>query len=452
MGEGERRAGAAMTDGDRHEEMSLSPAGRRPRSTLVGVTQSPITRRNMTGIRKLHSKGCPGREGGRCRCGGGYEASVFSKRDNKKIRKTFAREAEAKSWRRDALAALDKGAMRAPKPTTIKQAWASWYEGAKAGVIRTRSGDHFKPSALRSYERAMRLRVLPEFGANRLSDLTLPEVQAYVRELQAEGLNASTIKCTLLPLRALCKAAIQRGELAADPCSGVELPAVRGRRDRVADPAEAAKLIAALPESDRALWATATYAGLRRGELRALREKSIDLGAGVIRVERSWDRKAGEIAPKSAAGCRRVPIPTALRDYLTEHRMSSGRDGSDLAFGRTATEPFAPNSVQERADRAWSEAGLDRITLHECRHTFASLMIASGVNVNALKVFMGHANISTTLDRYGHLLPGSEAEAAGLLDGYLVAQQRQAEERAREADPVHESCLTGEQTGERIAS
>jgi hypothetical protein len=123
--------------------------------------------------------------------------------------------------------------------------------------------------------------------------------------------------------------------------------------------------------------------------------------------------------------------------------------GHEYAFGRTATQPFDAKRVQERADKAWEAAGLERITLHECRHTFAILMIASGVNVSALKVFMGHANINTTIDRYGHLLPGGEAEAADLLDEYLVAQQRQAEERAREADPVQESCLTGEQTGEQ---
>ena len=60
----------------------------------------------------------------------------------------------------------------------------------------------------------------------------------------------------------------------------------------------------------------------------------------------------------------------------------------------------------KRADKAWKKAGLERITLHECRHTFASLMIAAGVNAKALQTFMGHANISITLDRYGHLMPG----------------------------------------------
>ena len=80
--------------------------------------------------------------------------------------------------------------------------------------------------------------------------------------------------------------------------------------------------------------------------------------------------------------------------------------------------------LQRRADEAWAEAGLERITPHACRHTFASLMIAAGVNAKALSTFMGHTNISITLDRYGHLMPGSEEEAAGLLDAYLDGAAR----------------------------
>jgi hypothetical protein len=70
-------------------------------------------------------------------------------------------------------------------------------------------------------------------------------------------------------------------------------------------------------------------------------------------------------------------------------------------------------------------------------------MIAAGVNAKALSTFMGHANISITLDRYGHLMPGSEEEAAGLLDSYLAADRKRAEESARAAEPV----ATGAQTG-----
>ena len=87
-------------------------------------------------------------------------------------------------------------------------------------------------------------------------------------------------------------------------------------------------------------------------------------------------------------------------------------NNASLIFGRTATLPFVPNRLQERADEAWEVAGLEGLTPHACRHTFASLMIAAGVNAKALSTFMGHANISITLDRYGHLMPGSEEEAA----------------------------------------
>ena len=68
----------------------------------------------------------------------------------------------------------------------------------------------------------------------------------------------------------------------------------------------------------------------------------------------------------------------------------------------------------------WLAAGLVPIGPHECRHTFASLMIAAGVNAKALSTYLGHASISITLDRYGHLMPGNEAETAGLLDALIT--------------------------------
>lgn len=95
-------------------------------------------------------------------------------------------------------------------------------------------------------------------------------------------------------------------------------------------------------------------------------------------------------------------------------------------FGDDDHRPFNPKHLTERADEAWTEAKLHRITLHECRHTFASLMIAAGVNAKALSEYMGHANISITFDRYGHLMPGNEAQAADLLDAYLLRETETA--------------------------
>lgn len=169
----------------------------------------------------------------------------------------------------------------------------AFHVGAKAGTITNRSGDPYKPATLRSYERAMRLRILPEFGDVRQTELQRPDLQEFADGLLSEGLDPSTIKVTFLPLRAILRRAVSRGEVAANVCDGLELAAVRGRRDRVASPTEAETLLAVLPEQDRAVWATAMYGGLRRGELQALSSQRIDLATGVIRVEYGWDEKEG---------------------------------------------------------------------------------------------------------------------------------------------------------------
>jgi integrase len=396
------------------------------------------------GIRKRHSRGCSACAGGRCNCNAGYEAWVFSKRDGKKIRRSFAHKAEAKGWRADALAALSRGGLRAAKQTTLGQAWAAWLKGARHGSVTNRSGDPYKRSALRSYESGMRLRVLPQFADVRLADLQRFDLQEFADDLLADGLNPSTIQVTLLPVRAVYRRALSRGEVVTNPCSGLQLPAVRGRRERYATPAEAEALIGALPATDRPIWATAMYAGLRRGELQALRAEDVDLANGVIRVEFGWEYREGQIPLKSDAGRRKVPISAVLRDFLDARLADCRYSGTDRFFGLvTGARPFDPSKLTKRADQGWRDAGLERITLHECRHTFASLMIAAGVNAKALQSFMGHANISITLDRYGHLMPGSEAEAARLLDAYLSAQQERDEEAARAAGAV----LTGAPTG-----
>jgi integrase len=370
------------------------------------------------GIEVRHSRNCRWKRERNCPCNPGYRAVVFSKRDRKRITKTFDSIAAAKSWRQDAGVALRQGRMRAPATTTLREATEAWLEGARQGSIRNRSGDVYKPAAIRSYERALRLRVLDELGAKRLSDINRGDLQRFVEGLVGEGHAASTIQCTVIPLKAIFRREVSQGRLALNPTMGLHLPAIRGGRDRIAAPEEAVALLGALPVDDRALWATAFYSGLRRGEMMALDWSCVDLATGVIRVERAWDDKEGFIEPKTQQGRRKVPIAAVLRDYLVEHRMREGR-AEGLVFGRTATRPFAPGAVTKRADDAWKESKLERVTLHEARHTFASYMIAAGVNVKALSAYMGHANISITLDRYGHLMPGNEDEAANLLDAYL---------------------------------
>jgi integrase len=387
-----------------------------------------------TGIYRAHRTTCHGRRN----CGCPYLAQVWDNRAKVPIRKQFAQESEARSWRADAQEAVRAGTLKPPTRTTLREAWEAWLDGARAGTVLNRSRRPYKPSTLRGYQRGMDLRILPQLGDVRFSEVTRTVVQDLADSWLAHDMASSTMLNTLDPLRALCGRAVKRGDVAINPTSNLELPHPDGRRERIASPEEAAKLLDALPRDERPLWATAFYGGLRRGELRALRFRDIDLAAGVIHVRHGWDAKEGEIEVKSKAGRRRVPVPAVLRDYLAEHRAVSAERlaaSAALVFGRTAAQAFEPSTVRRRALAAWTRGGLDLkpITLHEARHTYASLMIAAGVNAHALKTFMGHASITVTIDLYGHMLPGGEEEAAGLLNDFLDRQRELPEQRARSA-------------------
>jgi integrase len=154
-------------------------------------------------------------------------------------------------------------------------------------------------------------------------------------------------------------------------------------------------------------------------------------------------RVCGPAELKSRAGRRKVPIAAILRDYLVEHLARVDPRGDELIFGNSAKIPFTPNMLQRRADKAWKEARLERVTPHVGRHSFAAMAIASGVNAKALSTFMGHSSIQVTFDKYGGLLPGSEEEAAGLLNAYFEAQLESAAVQTRGA--------TGERAGEPVA-
>ncbi len=132
-------------------------------------------------------------------------------------------------------------------------------------------------------------------------------LQDLVDEMVAEGLAASTIDSTLNPLRATTATRSPRGGWRRDQPdaqpgdTGHPLEAEAHR-----EPEEAERLLEALREDDRAIWATALYAGLRRGELRALRFENVDLAEGLIHVERGWDD-----LERSSRRARREPASSA---------------------------------------------------------------------------------------------------------------------------------------------
>jgi hypothetical protein len=123
---------------------------------------------------------------------------VWSPRDQKTLRKTFRTLADARAWRAESKSALRLGTMRAPTRTTLARTAEDWLSAAKAGVVRTRSGEPYKPSALRAYEQVLRRTLLPELGHLRLSSLTRNVVQDQIDRLVAQGLSPSTVRNTVL--------------------------------------------------------------------------------------------------------------------------------------------------------------------------------------------------------------------------------------------------------------
>jgi integrase len=165
---------------------------------------------------------------------------------------------------------------------------------------------------------------------------------------------------------------------------------------------------------DRLPYAIAFYAGLRRSELYRLEWPDVldgDHIATRLLVRRS----------KSEAGTqRRPPIADNLRQVLADAWERQGRPRS----GKVVDRSVMSGKIAARVDAAWREAGLNRITLHECRHTYASLLMAAGYTIKELVEYMGHADLQM-VNRYVKLLPQpGESDAADRLNAYL----RRAEE------------------------
>ncbi len=387
----------------------------------------PATRRSSNpfpGVRRLHSRGCPAwaDADARCSCRAGFEASVYDKAAKEKIRQVFATATAARAWRSDALSGVQRGTLRVSGPTTVADAADAAVAGMTAGTIRTRSGDRYKPSAIRSYKQAFDVHARADLGAIRLGDIERRDVQRLADRMLGKDASPSTIRNSLMLLRVVFRRALRDGLIAVNPTTGVELPANRAEPIEIVSVPNAATSIAALDsERDRGIWATAFYAGLRCGELMALRWRDVDLAGGVLNVERSYDPKAKQfIEPKSQAGRRRVPIADILRSHLRALAIASRRSDPDaLVFGDTPHTPFDYGAMLYRVRANWKAADVNPVGLHQARHTAASIFIAAGINIKVISTVMGHSSITITLDRYGHLMPGSIAEATGQLDAYL---------------------------------
>lgn len=368
------------------------------------------------GVLAVHRKDCAGPD---CSC-----AATFYARAQRNGRETgkggFATGREAAAWRRRKLVELDDAPLTvATRPPRLADAAAEFIRGARAGVYLSKRGRSYRGRTLDDYEQCLGKYVLPRLGAKRIDAIGRRDGQGVIDAMVAAGLSGRRVRHALTACLALWAWAYYRELVRANPWRELRLPMIgETPRDRIATPAEMAALLAALPEPDRLPLALAAYAGARRQEIRRLRWRDVDLDAGVIHLEADRDGKTR--AATRTLGIGSTPLPGMLRSEM----LRQGRPGPDAwVLPSERGTQFCAESYLRRCYRRWARAGLHPIRLHEARHTFASWAIPAGVELATISKLMGHATVQITADRYQHLLPGAEQDAARKLGEYLARAQ-----------------------------
>jgi integrase len=177
----------------------------------------------------------------------------------------------------------------------------------------------------------------------------------------------------------------------------------------------------------------AAYAGLRRGELIAVRWRDIDSGARKINVHRALSGDV-EMASTKSRRAREVPIPDQAERALDRLRRRSDFTGpNDYVFVNRLGRRLDPSALRRRYERARDATGLEPLRFHDLRHTYGSLLVAGGIDLASVKAAMGHARISTT-ERYLHARPASEqAERFSRALAGVATSHGEAAPRSREA-------------------
>lgn len=305
------------------------------------------------------------------------------------------------------------------------------------------------PAAFHSYENHVLRHIIPAIGTVKLCDLGPHHIEKaktvwastqHGIVKKARPLSDRTAKHVFTTLRNALNRAKRQRIIPSNPCEFVDPPRVERKEMQSLDAKGGAALMAALEED--AIGAAVVVAigtGLRRGELLALRWADVDLEAGVLTVARSIERYKGETRfkdPKTKRSRRTLSIPSFVVDRLRRHRREQAQRFLSYGFGRPTPEtllfeqfgePWVPNTFSAAFMRALRQAKIPRLRLHDLRHSYASIMLASGVDLKTVSDSLGHSTIATTADVYAHVTESLKREAADKLDAAFSIQRRKAE-------------------------
>jgi integrase len=293
---------------------------------------------------------------------------------------------------------------------TINEIGAAWIT----------SQTHLKPSSYAVVEVAWRVHVQPKWGKRILADIRHSEVQTWVSELSKRK-SATVVIRAYGVLAGIIDIAVKDRRLPSKPARGANLPRKKGKERHYLSHAQV-QLLADESRSNGTLVLLLAYTGLRWGEAVGLRARNVDMLRRRILVRANAVNVRGTIVPGTPKSheSRSVPFPAFLAEEL--ERQCAGKSRDQLVFG-DGTE-YIPTPTQ---GDGWFAGARKRsvevdpsfppsLTLHDLRHTAASLAISAGANVKAVQRMLGHASAAMTLDTYADLFDDDLDAVATALD------------------------------------
>lgn len=309
---------------------------------------------------------------------------------------------------------------------TVGQYLASWLETKRPDV---------KEATWRTYAYLNRKYLTPAIGRVKLTQLTAQHVQRLIATGQTRGLSSKTLSDIYGLLHQALRAAERLGLVARDVSARVDRPRVKTPEMRTLSREQANDLLrAARGHWLEPLFRLALTTGMRHGELLALRWREVDLQGRRLSVVATLRWLHGEAiftAPKTRRSRRQIALSpemvAALRDWRHLRRvwqMAAGPAWQGERYGDTVFvdqlgRPLQPHRVLRQYRALLAAAGLPRIRFHDLRHTCATLLLAQRVHPKVVSEMLGHATVTMTLDRYSHVLPDMQEEAARVIGGML---------------------------------
>jgi integrase len=257
---------------------------------------------------------------------------------------------------------------------------------------------HLKPSTRASYKVTLDGFLLHEIGDEPITEITPTKVRELDAKLIEANAKPSTRRNHQIVLRSiLCKFAIEKGHLAEAPAFP-PLPKVGRKVGNALTLDEVTRLLDACTcRAQRRALALAAYAGLRAGEIRALRWKDIDLKAGTLTVR--FNKCRGVVSTPKSGHERLIPLVDALRRELAGD--GSKPEPAALVSRNALGKPWGEFTLRATFKRVCKRAGLSGWRFHDLRHFFVTALFRAGVPAPTVQALAGHADLSTT-QRYAH--------------------------------------------------